>query len=582
MNGRLTAYLAALAVAALAPGVQAAPPPDIPGEEITDEYLDRLLPPDTVQALTPKTSIQSEDWLDEAQKSWLAPTLAEQIGEDETFMPMGKGAVFLPRMSESALEPDIEILSDETGEPVAHGKPGRSFALLPGSYSVIFGSGSHQQQIVRRVDVVEGKLNTVVPDWAGLAVDVVDENNFPWSGDYEMVRIDEFEPFGRGRGADPDLGEQAPVWILKPGIYKIFSVGESYNTLSNFITVRLLAGQFTRVVLVVDEDDLKITGGGIVEVNLEQMRERAWSYGLDFGGSVLFNGQIDRLQEDDRGKNSSTIAVLLYGWLRYNKDPWDWSSSLRLDEGFTITDFEFSRIETTKDDARLRTLGIWRLLSWLGPYGRGEVQTSMFPEFERLDEEDFFVVVSEGQNSFRVDSSVASLEAESGFSPFTIEAGIGANMDIVNTRVFEAKFRVGFGYTFNRVSDKLDPLSEQEITDSTLAAAYATTLRNGFLLTDLPGASTHEAGPEAALSLGLRLGGWALVRSEARWFAPVAPEWRFSRPDVAIESTISWRIARAVTLDYEFEYTLKQPEEENLRQDLVEHGVTLRFSIRTR
>lgn len=567
-----------LAVVLVAFAARGAPPPPIPGEEISEEFLRQLVPEDTVEHHAPPTDTSSKSWLDDAMESWNAPSLAEQIGEDRSFISLGKGAVFVPRFTEAVLEPDVEIV-DSSGEVMARGKPGRSFSLLPGPYSVLLGSGSHQQQIVRDVRIEEGKLEVLVPDWAGLSVEVVNEQNLLFAGDYELVRIDEFEPYGRGRGADPDLGEEAATWVLKPGIYKLFSVGESYNTLSNFITVRLLAGRLTPIVLVVDEETLKIQGGGIVQPTIEQRRQKLWSYGLDLGGSVLFSAEIDRLKTDaERASNSSTIALLLNGSIRYNKQPLDWLTSLRFEEGLTITDFDFSRIENSADDVRLRSLFIWRLLSRVGPYARAEVQTSLFPTQERLgDDDDYFVVFDEALTQWRVDSSTSSLESEASFSPFIIESGIGANMDIFSTRVLETKFRVGFGYSFTSVRSRLKSIAEADVPDSLVAPE----IDNGRLVQKQGDAATHEAGPEAALSLRLFLGRWAMLHSELRIFAPFAPELRFTRPDLGLESTLSWRLTRAVTLDYELDYTLRQPEEENLQQDNVRHGVHVRYSLRT-
>jgi len=364
----------------------AAPPPPLPGEEITDEYLEEMLPRDSIEGRAPATSQDSPTWLDKAMKTWQAPKLSAQMGGDQAYIPIGKGAVFVPRMSKASLEPDVEVV-DSLGEVVDRGKPGRAYSTLPGTYSVVFGSGPHQQLIVRQVTVEEGDVEPLIPDWAGLIVDVVNEQNLPFAGDYEVVRIDEFQPYGRGRGADPDLGEEPSTWILRPGLYKILTVGESYNSLRNFITVRLLAGHLTRVLLVMDEDNRSIQGGGIVEFGPERVQTHAWNYGLDIGGSLLFNATVDRLLTgDERATTSSTIALLLNGWLRYNEGPRDWTSSLRLDEGFSITDFDFAHIASTVDDARLRSLFIWRLLSWLGPYARFDLQASFFAKHARPPE----------------------------------------------------------------------------------------------------------------------------------------------------------------------------------------------------
>ncbi len=568
---------------ATAAGVTAAPPPPLPGEEITDEYLEGILPRDTIKERTPPTSPTSALWLDKATKSWEAPDLSAQLGADQAFIPIGKGAVFIPRMSGASLEPDVEMI-DSLGHVVDRGKPGRTFSALPGTYSVVFGSGSHQQLIVRNVTIQEGKVKPLIPDWSGLIVDVVNENNMPISGDYELVRIDEFQPYGRGRGADPDLGEETPTWILRPGIYKLLSVGESYNSLSDFITVRLLAGHLTRVMLIMDEESMRIRGGGIVEFGPERVRTRTWSYGFDIGGSLLFNATVDRrLSGDNRATNSSTIALLLNGWLRYNEGPRDWTSSLRLDEGFSITDFDFAHISSTVDNARLRSLFIWRLLSWLGPYARLDLQTSFFAKHARRDAgEEYFVIFDKDYQNMSTDSTT-SLQIEAPFSPLSLRAGIGANMDIIRTRVVESRFRLGFGYSFTSVRERLTSVEDANIPDTLLNdTLLGPHIEQGYVVRDLGSAATHEAGPEASLVFNLSLGKWVLSRSEVAMFMPVAPELRLTRPDLELETTLSWRIARSITLDYELQYTLKQPAQENLRQDEVRHGVRLRYSRRTR
>jgi len=571
----------ALWAAILGVCAHAAPPPDIPGEDISGAYMEQVVPPDTLAQRAPAFSMYSPNWLGEAERSWDAPPLAVQMGADDVQLPMGKGAVFVPRFTDAALEPEIEVLEMD-GLVAGRGKPGSAIPLLPGTYSVVLGSGAHHQQMVRQVEVREGKAQPVLPDWAGLTVDVVNQDNQPFAGDYELVRLDEFDPYGRGLGADPDLGEKPLTWVLRPGVYKIFSVGESYNTLRNFITVRLLPGYLSRILLVIDEEDLKIVGGGIVQQAMERVGDKHWSVGVDVGGSILFNAEIDRRNETDRGTNSSTIALLLNGWLRWDRKPYDWSSSLRLDEGFTIPDFDFEQIENSVDDARLRSLFLWRVLPLLGPYGRVEVRTSVFAEYLRQTEsQKYFMAVDESGALLALDSA-ASFRTEAAFSPFTTEAGLGANVDIIDVRYLEAKFRTGFGYSFTSVRDNYVTITAAELDTAQLDSATEAVVTQSVLLRRLGSAATHEAGPEAALTLNLRLGNWAMVRAEARLFAPVAPELRFNRPDFDLETTLSWRLTRWLTFDYELVYILKQPEDENLRQDLVRHGVRIRYSLRTR
>jgi len=69
------------------------------------------------------------------------------------------------------------------------------------------------------------------------------------------------------------------------------------------------------------------------------------------------------------------------------------------------------------------------------------------------------------------------------------------------------------------------------------------------------------------------------VESEIEYFAPFD---RLDRPDFTLRTTLSWRLIRVVTLDYEFEYTLEQPFEEVLQQNESRHRILIRFSYTKR
>jgi hypothetical protein len=564
---------------------RAAPPPGLPGEEITEQYLRQLVPPDSIKAHVPASSPAAPTWLDDAMKSWDAPDLPTQVASDRTFIPLGKGALFVPRMTDAQLEPDVEAI-DSTGQLMGRGKPGAAISLLPGHYFVMVGSGAHKQMMVREATVTEGRTTPVAPDWSALVVEVVNESNLPIRADYELVRIDEVEIFGRGSGADPGMGEQPRTWVLKPGLYKILGVGESYNTLRNFITVRLLPGSLTRILLVMDDADMKITGGGALEVAVANRGKRDWKWGLDLGGSLLFNATIDQPTGPTEvvRTNTSALEMLANGWVRYTNGRRDWNTSLRLDEGFTVPDLDFSRIGVATDDLRLRSLFIWRLLKWLGPYGRTDAETDIFVKHEHLDEksgEKYFYVVDQTKQRLEVDSA-ASFATEAAFSPLALQLGLGVNADIVDVRLLKTRFRAGLGYSYKSVRDKYVDLNRSALDTAVLNGPDSTMITQSRILQRAGSASTHEAGPEAALLLDLRLGKFATASAEVRWFAPIAPDERFSNPDIYLEGLLSWHIVRSVSLDYEYTYTLTQPTDPTLRQNLQQHSVRIRVSLQTK
>lgn len=567
----------------------AKPPDDLPGEEITeDQYFDFLTPRDSIIKKIPKTSPLSSTWLDRAAKTWDAPPIQIQIAQDKKKMLMGMGAVYIPYMSDPNLEAEIEIV-DSTGDVVASGKTGRKYSLMPSKYYVMLGSGAHKQKMVKPVTIVENKITPLIPNWCGLQIDIVDEGNYPFRGEYEMARIDKFVPFGRGFGRDPDLGENVKTWILKPGIYKIFGVGQGYNTLTNFVTVRLLPGEFVRFTLVQDENSLEIKGGGVVQMEATSGIASNWKYGIDVGGSVDFNAKYDH---DDSSKNTNdkSITLIFRSNLNYKKSAIDWDNRLWLSEGVDFERWDLSRLRSESDEIRLTSLFTWRFLSWLGPYGRFEASSEFFPEYERKPENvplHYFVKLDEGYYLAEIDSVDSTYKMQPPFSPLNLETGVGANIHAVKTRFFDARFLSGLGLKYKKVWDESeladtskvkynpDDTVVNELYDSVIVKPNASYI----VIRRFDDEASVEVGPEAVLYMTLKLGRFVIVESEVKYFSPFN---RMERPDLTLRSTVSWRLLRMLTLDYEYEYILKQPVEEALRQNESRHRVLVRFSYTSR
>ena len=106
---------------------------------------------------------------------WLQPPGKVQMEMDPELVPVGKGAVFVPAMSESAAEPPYVVLGADD-EVVGRSPIGKKTVLKPGSYKVKVGSGVEGQMLTHLVDVHEGHTALVEPDWAGMIVRVVDEH----------------------------------------------------------------------------------------------------------------------------------------------------------------------------------------------------------------------------------------------------------------------------------------------------------------------------------------------------------------------------------------------------------------------
>lgn len=558
----------------------AALPPNLPGTEITDQVIKTTLFPDTAKVNTGKTdSIKPHViWFDKAAKTWEAPSLSEQISKDPTRVPMGKGGIFVPRMTELHDEPDIEVV-DTTGKSIASGEPGITYSVEPGSYFVMIGSGTHKQRIVRRIQVQEMKTTPVIPDWCGLIIETIDTNATSFKGEYELIRIDEFEALGRGNGADVSLGEAVKAWILKPGIYKILGRGENYTTLKNFITVRLQPGELTRVVLIEREFDYAILGGGTVDLTSGQKITSNWKYGGSVGGNTQYVNKVDRKNDIKNKDYSSLLSLYSSLWLRYLKKPIEWETSVSLNEGFNIykkSSSGFSILSTT-DDFKLRSLFIWRFLSWLGPYGSTELNTNLLQKNIQRDEKDYFLILDKG-DTVNTDNLITSSthKLSPSFSPLNIDVGSGVNIDAIDATFLDISIRLGAGSSYNSFPDKYTEVPKNKAIFDSLQSDL---IDKSILLKFEPHTTVFEIGPLCYITSNLTIGRFGSAGASLKVFFPKN---RLKKPDYDLNTILSWRIARGVTLDYEYSYILKQPKNEDAVVNTSTNTLNLRFSFSSR
>ncbi len=571
----------------------AEPPPTLPGEEITGESSATVVR-DTAATRAPITSPYAPEWYVEAVKTWDAPSVSQQMDEDETPVPIGKGAVFVPRMSEPDLEPDVQI-ADSLGKVVVTGHPGKKFCLIPGTYSVLMGNGTTKQRIVKWVVVDEGRITPVFPTWSAIQVEVVSESNIPFKGSYEIVRLDEFEPFGRGYGRDPNQAQHVKTWILKPGMYKIFGAGGSFNSVSSYVTVRLLPGELTQFIAVEDSTTGKIVSGGVTNVaGASRKITTHWKYGLDIGGSVLFNTSNDT--------NNSAIVLLTNLRVNHTRSKGEWDTKFFFDEELNFSNFKFSDINNTADDFRMYSLYIWRIMSWLGPYGRMQFETNFFPVYDRFDESSqlhLFFITRPDSAVTGVDSTSRSKRLKPSLSPTDLELGVGANVDAITSGVFDAKVRLGLGYSQRNIWDEYQDVPGDsnaiKTSDENQASILSADARHALLtrfqanykiLQRSNDAVVLTYGPETSIDATLRLGRFITAEGEVIVQFPIEPiiDMHAVRPDYWVywvNTTVSWRISNSVTLDYLYTYQYSQPVSNGPKIDLSQHRVWLRYSFNT-
>lgn len=563
----------------------AKPPPEIPGDEITDkDYFDFLVSPDSIRKQLPELSPESETWLDKTSETWIAPPMHEQLAEDEEKVLMGMGACFVPYMSEPELEPNIEVLN-AIGKVISSGKSGKKYSLMPGLYHLLMGSGAYKHRIVRKLKIKEGDITQIIPDWCGLSIEVVDENNQPFHGEYELARMDKFIPFGRGFGSDPDLGEKAKTWILKPGTYKIFGVGESYNTLNNFVTVRLLPGEFVKFMLIQSNNDaennekLKIIGGGVLDINAESNISSNWQYGINFGGGLSFDAVQDLNDSTKKGNNDESINLSLRSKFTFKKDRIEWITRPQINERIELKNWNMATLNNPLDEIRIPSILTFKVFSRFGPYGRVELRTELFPEYIRIPYDTLLIKFDEDCNCIEIDSVSTDFKIQPSFTPFILETGLGANINALDYRYIKARILAGLGLKYTKIRNtfKKDDFNIDNLTlsDSLKFALITNSTENYIIYHKTHDVSTVEAGPEIVMYLTILMGNFATLETE---FKVLFPFDRLKEPNVDLRSTLSLRLFKMVSLDYDFKYMLDKVEKKNE----INHGINLRFSYISR
>jgi len=413
--------------------LNAAPPPDLPGIEITDSEI--VL--EQSKRLVQKNASESVDVY--KNKGWVAPSLEEQLNQDETFIGMGQGAIFVPRFSESRLEPEFTViktdsLSKEYADREWIGKPGIRLVVPFGDYKVFMGSGVRDKQFTYDVKVEEGKTTLISPDWGGLVINTINEDGEFISESYEIFDVQNGESYGKGFGLTQERINDLKMWILRPQVYRISRSGENASSILNYITVQVNPGELTNVEIVFDEVTGRLVAGGVQKIRINKSKNSNWTYGLRIGGSMSYTTLLS-LGDKTEQKSSIWNALgdlrlrALYAppkifWLTelYARENMQWLNEEKQDAQWSIA----------QDLMQFQSSVVYRFLEWIGPYTRLNVKTHIFPEYYWLEDEE----------SLKVDSE--RIRLSSPFDPLLIGEGVGLNLRPIVSNSVDLSAQTGF------------------------------------------------------------------------------------------------------------------------------------------
>ena len=133
---------------------------------------------------------------DADESTWSAEPSRVQLARDPQLIAKGKGMLFVPAMSVPlGNEPTYQVYENQNR--VASAVPGRGVLLPPGYYDVLIGSGVPAQLMKYRVEVIEGSVTMMKPDWSALVIDVVDPSRASVNERYELLEGDTGEVYRR-------------------------------------------------------------------------------------------------------------------------------------------------------------------------------------------------------------------------------------------------------------------------------------------------------------------------------------------------------------------------------------------------
>jgi len=353
-------------VLAVSSCVFAAPSPDLPGidiEELGPAWGDTVVRVNRADVVDSTISQLG---------SWPAPSPKVQLDADEVLLSIGEGAIFVPSMTSGRLEPRV-LVYDKSHHNIARGISGRRIRLSPGAYTVEFGTGSENQRLAIPVVVTEGETTVVPASWSGLTVTTISPDRLHIRGEYQLIRQDAFQVYGEGFGQTEDRLADLPTWIVPPGVYKVSGLASGADDLTNFVTVRLLPGEWLDFTLVMDGS--AVVGGGMLSLAPRLELRNDWRFGADVGGSVAWTREKLSRQSNLR----TTTSLTGYSQLRLRKEsgPWLHSARLQFVGGGTRVGQEDWKI--TPDEVTAMLFTVRRITPRLGPYGRITATSHAFP-----------------------------------------------------------------------------------------------------------------------------------------------------------------------------------------------------------
>jgi len=508
-------------------------------------------------AAASRTAAQATSNPEQTLYRWAALPAADQLAADVTVVPPGMGAVFVPAMTTGLDEPEALVYQGEV--KVASGVNGQRIILAPGSYTLRVGSAPLNQMLIIPVDVTAGNTTLVPIRWGALVVEVVDRNNIPHRGSYELIQVSDRQPYTVGFGADTLNGERIRTLLVAPGLFRIVRQGSNYRARTDFSTVVVPEGSVVYYKLVLDPNDGSLLGAGVVppeELGIVT-DPSGWSRIYSVGIGVPFASTSNVVGVSNQ--TSLGVALTFDYYAVYDKNKNFFSSIAEIEEGFVRIDPENQdALPTQKTNDRLRFDQLYTrfMAPRIGPYVRFGLLSNVF-ESNVLVTEPTIVVKRplEGAPTSGLVRANDTFQVGGSFAPVLVREGVGANIRLVRSRLAFLDWRVGLGFRQNQYRGAYVEENFQE------------TVTGPNILTYREQDSFNQTGLETTIVGDVRVNR-LLLNTNFDLFGDFD---EFDEPTLDWRNTFGWRLTGALSVDYRLDI-FRQPQvttDTQIRQNLL-------------
>lgn len=320
---------------------------------------------------------------------------------------------------------------------------------------------------------------------SGLRIHVLSTGNTYLPMGFDIYSADTRRVVASGAGAVESHGEQAPLYELKPGTYKIVRAGEPFSARVDFAVATVIADTVTDFVLVVDDTSFEFRGSGPLVGELPKGVEIGGvRLSLNAGGTMMFLQNYNAV-----GTTSGTTAQFgLYGNFGLIIDKGVHFIDVNADAKLDLLDPVTGSVMPTHDRFDASALYSYNIEnSFVGPYVRASMHTRLFPGYVYLDRNMPGTILIErvdgtiNSRSFGLEANPDDLRIKVAepFAPLKLQEELGANLKAVDLDLLVVKLnvgtRLGFGFREGftngllvmRGHDTDEPLRFREVDDYT-------------------------------------------------------------------------------------------------------------------